>query len=103
MIHIRKKDKVFVLAGKDKGKKGDVVEVDAKGGRVLVSKVNFVKRHTRPTQTDSGGIREKEAYLPLSKVMLICPKCSQPTRSKYDFLSDGTKARTCRRCGEMIV
>ena len=103
MTHIHKKDKVLVLAGKDKGKKGDVVEVNAKKGLVLVAKVNFVKKHTRPTQTQPGGVREKEAYLPVSKVMLICPKCSQPTRSKYDSLSDGTKARACRRCGEMIV
>jgi large subunit ribosomal protein L24 len=103
MLHVRKKDKVVILAGKDRGKKGDVVEVDATAGRVLVSKANFVKRHTRPTQTEPGGIREKEAYLPVGKVMLICPKCDQPTRSKFDSLTDGTKARVCRRCGEMIV
>jgi large subunit ribosomal protein L24 len=103
MLPIRKKDKVLVLAGKDKGKQGDVVEVDAGKMRVLVTKVNFVKRHTRPTQTEPGGIREKEAYLPLGKVMLVCPKCSRPTRAKYDKLSDGTKARVCRRCNEMLV
>lgn len=103
MIHVRKKDKVVVLAGKDRKKQGEIVDVDAKGGRVLVSKVNFVKKHARSTQTEPGGIREKEAYLPLSRVMLVCPKCSQPTRSKFDFLSDGTKARMCRRCGEMII
>jgi large subunit ribosomal protein L24 len=103
MLHIRKKDKVVVLSGKDKGKRGDVVEVDSKKSRVLVSKVNFVKKHTRPTQTEAGGVKEKEAYLPLAKVMLVCPKCSHPTRSKFDKLSDGTKSRVCRRCGEMIV
>jgi large subunit ribosomal protein L24 len=103
MMHIQKKDKVVVLAGKDKGKQGEVVEVDRKKRRLLVSKVNFVKKHARPTQTEPGGIREKEGYLPLSKVMLVCPKCSKPTRSKFDALSDGTKSRVCRRCGEMIV
>jgi large subunit ribosomal protein L24 len=103
VLHIRKKDKVVVLAGKDRGKQGEVVEVDSRTKRVLVTKVNFIKRHTRPTQTEPGGIREKEASLPLSKVMLVCPKCSHPTRSKFDALSDGTKARVCRRCGEMIV
>lgn len=103
MFHIRKKDKIVVLAGKDRGKQGEVVEVDTRGGRALVTKVNFIKRHTRPTQTEGGGIREKEAYLPLSKLMLVCPKCNHPTRSKFDVLSDGTKARICRRCGEMIV
>lgn len=103
MLHVRKKDKVMVLAGKDRGKTGDVVEVDALKGRVLVSKLNFVKRHTRPTRTEPGGIREKEDYLALSKVMLVCPKCNQPTRAKFDRLSDGEKARVCRKCGEMIV
>jgi large subunit ribosomal protein L24 len=103
MIHIRKKDKVVVLAGKDRGKEGDVVEVDTKKSRVLVTKANYVKKHARATQTQAGGIREKENYLPISKVMLVCPKCKQPTRSKFDNLSDGTKARVCRRCGEMIV
>jgi large subunit ribosomal protein L24 len=103
MMAIRKKDKVVVLSGKDKGKQGEVVEVDSAKGRVLISKINFIKRHTRPTQTEPGGIREKEAQLSISKVMLVCPKCNQPTRSKFDFLSDGTKARVCRRCGEMLV
>lgn len=103
MLHIRKKDKVVLLSGRDKGKQGDVVEVDRSKGRALVAKTNFVKRHTRPTQTEPGGIREKEAYVALSKLMLVCPKCGQPTRAKFDALSDGTKSRVCRRCGEMIV
>lgn len=103
MFHVRKKDKVVLLSGKDKGKQGDVVDVSIDQGRVLVAKINFVKRHMRPTQTEPGGIREKEAYVSLSKVMLVCPKCNQPTRAKFDFLSDGTKARVCRRCGEMLV
>lgn len=102
MAHVRKKDKVVLLSGKDKGKQGEVVEIDLAKGRVLVAKANLIKKHARRTQTEPGGIREKEAYLPLSKVMLVCPKCSRPTRSKSDFLSDGTKARACRRCGEMI-
>jgi large subunit ribosomal protein L24 len=103
MLHVRKKDKVVLLAGKDKGKQGEVVEIDIRKGRVLVGKVNFVKKHARPTQTTPAGIHDKEAFLPLSKVMLVCPKCNQPTRSKHDFLSDGTKTRACRRCGELIV
>lgn len=102
MAHIRKKDKIVVLAGKDRGKQGEVIEVDAKAGRVLVSKINYVKKHSRPTQTEPGGVREKENYLPMAKVMLVCPKCNQPTRSKLDHLSDGTKARACRKCGEMV-
>jgi large subunit ribosomal protein L24 len=103
MLHVKKKDKVVVLSGKDKGKQGEVIEVDHKKGRVLVGKLNIVKKHARPTQTEPGGIKEKEAYLPVSKVMLVCPKTGQPTRSKYDVLSDGTKVRVSRKSGEIIV
>lgn len=103
MIGIKKKDKVVVLAGKDKGKQGEVLKVFPNENRVIVSKINFVKRHTRASQQDPGGIHEKESPISLSKVMLLCPKCSQRTRLKIDFLSDGKKIRICRRCGEMIT
>jgi large subunit ribosomal protein L24 len=99
---IRKKDKVRVLAGKDKGKEGEVIEVDKMKGRVLVAKVNMVKKHAKGTGQTPGGIQEKEAYLPLGKVMLVCPKCTKATRFKSGAISDGTKARLCRQCGEMI-
>ena len=75
MLNIKKKDKVVVLSGKDKGKKGEVFDVFPDKGKVIVSKINFVKKHTKPTQRDAGGIREKEAPIAISKVMLICPKC----------------------------
>lgn len=103
MLTIKKKDKVVVLSGKNAGKQGEVLKVYPDTMRVLVSKINFIKRHTRSTQTEPGGIREKEAPLPLAKVMLVCPKCSQPTRPKFDRLSDGKKVRVCRKCSEMIV
>lgn len=103
MNFIRKKDKVLVLSGRSRGKQGEVVKVLLDKERVLVSKVNYVKRHSRATQTQPAGIREKEASIHISNVMLICPKCNQPMRPKADRLSDGTKARTCRKCGEMIV
>jgi len=107
MLNIKKKDKVVVLSGKDKGKKGEVVDVLVGKGKtaaeVLVGKINFVKRHTKPTQRDPGGIKEKEAPLAIGKVMLVCPKCSQAVRPKYDSLSDGKKVRVCRKCGEMIL
>ena len=92
MAFIRKKDKVLVLAGRSKGKQGDVVEVLPEKGRVLVSNVNFVKRHSKSTATQPGGIREKEASIHISNVMLVCPKCGKPTRAKNDRLADGTKA-----------
>src|SRR5690349_3375114 len=103
MTWIRKKDKVLVLAGKNRGKEGEVLQVLHTDERVLVSKVNFVKRHARPTQTQPGGIREKEASIHISNVMLVCPKCHQAMRPKSDRLNDGTKVRVCRKCGEMIV
>jgi large subunit ribosomal protein L24 len=105
MIAIRKKDKVMVMAGKDRGKQGEVVQVLPDTQRVLVSKINFVKRHTRanPQRGEAGGIREKESSLHISNVMLVCKKCSKPMRPKSDRLSDGTKVRICRKCGEMIA
>lgn len=102
MTRIRKKDTVLVLIGKNRGKQGEVVEVLGKTDRVLVSKVNFVKRHSRRTNTEPAGIREKEASIHISNVMLVCPKCKKPMRPKSDQLSDGTRVRACRKCGEML-
>jgi len=103
MLPVRKKDKVLVITGDDKGKRGEVLKVFPKENRLIVSKINIVKRHLRPTQTDPGGIREIEAPIHISNVMLICPKCDQTTRPKFDFLADGKKVRFCRKCGEMII
>jgi len=103
MLPIKKKDKIVVKTGKDKGKTGEVLKVFPAASRVIVSKINFIKRHTRATQTTPGGITEKESAIHISNVQLICPKCDQPTRVKIDHLSDGKKIRVCRRCGEMIV
>lgn len=103
MLTIKKKDKVVVLSGKDKGKQGEVLKVYPDTGRVIIAKINFVKRHSKPTQQQPGGIREKEAPIAIAKVKLVCPKCHQSTRPKFDFLSDGKKVRICRRCSEMIM
>jgi large subunit ribosomal protein L24 len=103
MPNIKKKDKVIVLSGKSKGKQGEVLKVFPDKMTAIVAKVNFVKKHKKATQTDPGGILEKESALSLSKLMLVCPKCSQPTRPKTDSLSDGKKVRVCRKCGEMII
>ena len=103
MNAIQKKDKVMVLSGRSRGKQGEVVQVLREDNRVLVSKINFVKRHANATQTAPGGIREKEASIHVSNVMLICPKCSKPMRPKMDALSDGNKVRTCRKSGQMLV
>lgn len=103
MLTIKKKDKVIAKTGKDKGKTGEVLKVFPETSRVIVSKINFIKRHTRATQTAPGGITEKESPVHISNVQLICPKCNRPTRVKIDRLSDGKKIRVCRKCGEMIV
>jgi large subunit ribosomal protein L24 len=103
MITIRRNDKVKILSGKDRGKEGEVLVVDREKGRILISKLNVAKRHTRAQgQTEAGGIKDKELYLSLGKVMLICPDCKKASRPKADRLSDGTPARVCRKCGNTI-
>lgn len=98
---IRKDDKVIVLAGKEKGKIGTVLKVDSEEGRLVVEKVNTVKRHSRPSpQTGQGGIIEKEAPLHISNVMIVCNKCTEPTRIGSRILGDGSKIRICKKCGE---
>jgi large subunit ribosomal protein L24 len=103
MLAIKNRDKVIILSGKDKGKKGDILDVLHGKNKVVVSKINFVKKHIKPNQKDVGGVREKEAPISINKVMLVCPKCSRVFRPKFDRLSDGNKIRICRKCGEMIA
>ncbi len=104
MISIRKNDKVEILWGKDRGKQGEIISVDSAKGRIIVAKLNVAKRHTRPMgQTEPGGIKDKELFLPMGKVMLVCPDCKKPTRPKADFLTDGTSIRVCRKCGTTIA
>jgi len=103
-MHIRKKDKVRVVSGNHKGMEGEVLKVFPKTRRVIVEKVNLVKRHTRPTQSlPQGGIIEKEAPIDMSNVMLVCPKCGQPARTGRVALEDGSHVRTCKKCGEMLA
>lgn len=102
-IHIKKNDKVEVIAGKEKGKTGKVLKVLRDENRVLVEKVNIIKRHTRPSpSTGQGGILEKEAPLHVSNVLLICGKCTAPTRIKKTKTGEGKWVRTCKKCGELI-
>ncbi len=100
---IKKNDKVVVRAGKEKGKIGTVLNVDSERGRVLIEKVNMVKRHTRPGGANAqGGIVEKEAPVDLSNVMIVCSKCAEPSRVGKRKLEDGSKVRVCKKCGEFI-
>jgi large subunit ribosomal protein L24 len=98
---IKKDDKVIVILGKERGKIGTVLRVDSEKGRVIVEKVNIVKKHARPSaKTAQGGIIEKEAPLDISNVMVVCNKCTEPTRIGNTVLEDGSKVRVCKKCGE---
>jgi len=98
---IKKDDKVIVIVGKERGKIGTALKVDAEKGRVIVEKVNMVKKHAKPSaQTAQGGIIEKEAPLNISNVMIVCNKCTEPTRIGNRTLEDGSKVRVCKKCGE---
>jgi large subunit ribosomal protein L24 len=100
---IRKNDKVIVLIGKERGKIGTVLKVDPEKKRVIVEKINMVKRHAKPSaQTAQGGIIEKEAPLTISNVMIVCNKCTEPTRIGQRLLEDGSKIRFCKKCGESM-
>jgi large subunit ribosomal protein L24 len=100
---IKKNDKVKVIAGKDKGKIGKVLKVIRKKDRILVEKVNIIKRHTRPNAKNrQGGILESEAPIPWANVMLMCNKCMSATRLTRTALEDGKKIRSCAKCGEAI-
>ena len=102
MQKIRKGDRVVVLSGRDKGKKGEVFQVMPKEGRALVRGVNLVRRHQRQTPQQEGGIISKEAPIHLSNLALEDPKDGKPTRVGFTTLSDGRKVRVAKRSGEHI-
>ena len=102
-LHVKKGDTVIVLSGKDKGKKGKVLEVSPKERKVIVENVNMVTKHVKPRKMgDQGGIVKAESAMYACKVMLVCPKCGKPTRIAHKILNDGTKQRLCKNtgCGE---
>jgi len=101
-LKIRKGDRVKVIAGRSKGKVGDVLRVIAAEQRVVVSGVNVIKRHTKPSRAESGGIIEREAAIHVSNVALMDPKEDKPTKIGFKFLEDGRKVRFARGSGETI-
>jgi large subunit ribosomal protein L24 len=99
-VAIKKGDKVAVIAGKDRGKKGKVIRVLPERERVVVEGVAIVKRHTRPTRRNpQGGIMEHEASIHISNVQLICPNCGEQTRVSRRIAESGIKVRVCKKCG----
>jgi large subunit ribosomal protein L24 len=107
-LRLKKGDEVVVLSGKDKGKRGKIIETVPDAGRVVVDGVNVATRHqraqqaTRATPKTQTGIIHKPAPLSMSKVMLVCPKCSKPTRITTGKTNDGGRTRRCTKCLELI-
>jgi large subunit ribosomal protein L24 len=104
VIGVRKGDTVKVMAGRDRGKSGRVLSIDARKNRVVVEHTNIIKRHTRPNPAKNikGGIVEKEAGINVSNVMVVCSNCNKHSRIGHNILPDGTKVRTCKRCGSTL-
>ncbi len=98
---IKKGDTVVMLSGKDKGKKGKVLEVLTKDARVIVERMNVAKRHQKPTRNFQGGIIEKAIPVAISKAMLVCPRCNEPSRVKSAEL-EGKNVRACVKCSEIV-
>ncbi|AEJ38536.1 ribosomal protein L24 [Sulfobacillus acidophilus TPY] len=102
-MHVKKGDLVKILAGRDKGKQGHIIRAIPKENRVVVEKVNLVKRHQRPSPAyPEGGIITKEAPIHVSNVMIICSSCKKPTRIAHKFLDNGKKVRACKHCGASL-
>jgi len=101
-VHVKKDDMVIVISGDDKGKKGKVLRVSPKEGKILVSGVNIVKKHVKPRkQGEEGGILEVEGALYADKVQLYCSKCDKGVRAKHKMDGD-KKIRVCAKCGAEI-
>ncbi len=101
-LKIKKGDTVIVIAGRDKGKKGEVLKVMPKENRAIVKGVNMVKRHQKPTANGAGGIITKEAPIHISNLAHVDPKDGKPTRVGFKILEDGRKVRYAKRSGEVI-
>lgn len=102
VLHVKKNDLVQVLTGRDKGKTGKVLKVNNKHGRVIVEKLNLVKRHTKATPNKPGGIVESERGIPVGKVLLYCDKCGQGVRTRKKALESGKKVRECTQCSTQL-
>jgi len=100
---IKKNDTVMVIKGRDRGKTGKVLRVLPDEGRLVVERLNVVKRHSKPRgATSPGGIVEKEAPLRIENVMIFCDRCNAPVRAGWKINPDGARNRLCRRCGETL-
>ena len=102
-VHVKTGDTVVVISGSEKGKKGKVMAVSPKEGKVIIEKVNLVSKHVKPRRMgETGGIVEAEGAMYASKVQIVCPRCGKPTRIAHKILEDGSKERICKKCGEAL-
>lgn len=102
-VRIKRNDIVKVISGKEKGKKGKILMVFPAEQKVIIEKLNIVKRHTKPSQKmRQGGIIEKEGKIHISNVMMVCNKCDRVTRISIKILENGKKVRICKKCGEIL-
>ncbi len=101
--YLKKNDQVEVIAGKDKSRVGKILRVLRDQDKVVVERINMIKRHTKPTEMNQQGqIVDKEAPIHVSNIQLICPECTKTGRIGKKILEDGTKVRFCKSCGESI-
>jgi len=103
LARIKKNDTVFVISGKDKGKRGSVIDISPREGKVVVKGVAIVTRHMKVRrQGDVAGIKKEESNINLAKVMPICSACNKPCRISVKMLDNGNKARSCNQCKEVF-
>ena len=102
MLKLKKKDTVIVIAGKDKGKKGEVKEVMPVTRKVVVMGINIVSKHKKATKEKPGGIHRMEAAMSISNVQLVCPTCNAPRRVGFQTGADGRKVRIFRKCQTVL-
>lgn len=101
-MQIKKGDMVQVTTGKEKGKTGKVLTIIKDKNRVIVEKMNMVKKHQRPDAKGKGGVVEKEGSIHISNLMLMCNKCNTGVRVEFKGLEDGKKVRICKKCKEIL-
>ena len=102
-LHVKKDDTVLIISGDDRGKKGKVLEVSPKEGKIIVEGLNMVKKHVKPRKMgDQGGIVEAEGAMYACKAQVVCPHCGKATRVGHKMFEDGTKSRICTKCKEVL-
>ena len=102
-VHVKTGDTVVVLSGREKGKKGKILAVSPKEGKVIIEGVNQVSKHVKPRKMgEEGGIIKVDGAMYACKVQLVCPRCGKPTRVGHKIYEDGTKERICKKCGETL-